>query len=338
MISSKLTTQAWAKTKQRHDYEDSDPQRRFTSATADGANENIGDQLNKIANPTGKDSTGAKVRKAHNTLDKDDFLKLMLTQMKNQDPFNPLQSHEMAAQLAQFTSLEQMFNVNKNLENLTNKQDPMAKFGALSFLGKAIKADTREIYRQAGETANELRFTLGGDATKIKIKIFDETGKTVNELETAGQNKGLAKYVWDGKDARKQETSAGKYTFQVEAFSNTGNKVAVQTETKGVITGINYTPEGPLLMVGDQKVKLSDVQKIEDADLKELQNTKELGVGAQNKTAQPEDTSATINSGMQAYQKAIEKSKPEQRPQLKATDVTSPIGQMTSKPFVGSKG
>lgn len=354
MISSKMTTQAWAKTAQKHDYADSDPQRRYTSATAEGGNTPVGDQLNQIANPTGKDTSGKKVRKASNSLDKDDFLKLMLTQMKNQDPFNPLQSHEMAAQLAQFTSLEQMFNMNKNLEDLSKKQDPLAKFEALNFLGKAIKADTREIYKQAGETANELRFTLGADAAKINIKIFDQTGKTVREIETGGQTKGLGKYIWDGNDARKQDAGPGKYTFQVEALNNAGNKVAVQTETKGTITGINYTPEGPLLMVGDQKVRLQDIQKIEDSNLREAQSTQELKAGVtvgtpnakaegdaasdKNMSTQSQNNSATLNPGVQAYQKAVVKTKPEERAQVKASDVVSPIEQLTSKPFVGGKG
>src|SRR5258708_910212 len=153
MMSTKFTTQGWSKAVQQHDYGE-DPQRRFTSATADGVGgeagkqKDVGEVLNQVANPSGKDTGGHKVRRAHNTLDKDDFLKLMLTQMKNQDPMNPMQSHEMAAQLAQFTSLEQLFNVNKNLEGLTRAQDPMQKYEALNFLGRTIKADSRQILRQ----------------------------------------------------------------------------------------------------------------------------------------------------------------------------------------------
>src|SRR5438876_921308 len=134
MISNKVGTQNWTKAQQNHDF--SDEKLNYTSAKAldpskGEGKENVGDYLNQIANPGGKDPNKT-VRRAHNTLDKDDFLKLMLTQMKNQDPMNPLQSHEMAAQLAQFTSLEQLFNVNKNLEGLNKSQDPLQKFEVLN--------------------------------------------------------------------------------------------------------------------------------------------------------------------------------------------------------------
>src|SRR5450631_4352368 len=128
MVSSKLGTQNWSKATQPHDFKNDNT--HYAPATASsGDDKNIGEKLNQIANPGGKDPT-KQSRKAHNTLDKDDFMKLMLTQMKNQDPMSPLQSHEMAAQLAQFTSLEQLFNVNKNLEGLSKSQDPIQKYEA----------------------------------------------------------------------------------------------------------------------------------------------------------------------------------------------------------------
>ncbi len=348
MMTSKASTQGWSKSVQSHDYGD-DHQRRFSSATpegGDGKEQNVGAVLNQIANPTGKDA-GHQVRKNHNNLDKDDFLKLMLTQMKNQDPMNPMQSHEMAAQLAQFTSLEQLFNVNKNLEALSVKQDPLTKFEALNFLGKSIKSDTREILHTAGDSANELRFNLGQDAAKVKIKIGDEFGQPIKELDVANLDKGLAKIVWNGTDSRDREVKAGKYTFTVEALNSAGAKIAVQTETVGVVTGVNYTTEGPVLMVGDQKVKLADVHRIEDGHLKELQNSQEghvkqaIPIPVEGESAAPQIPPADLaalasqfnlgsgagagSSKMEEYQKALIKTKPEERPGVKMGDVGMPV-------------
>lgn len=345
MMSTKFTTQGWSKAVQNHDYGD-DHQRRYTSATADGLddskkNENVGEILNRVANPSGKDMSGRQVRKAHNTLDKDDFLKLMLTQMKNQDPMNPMQSHEMAAQLAQFTSLEQLFNVNKNLEGLSSKQDPLAKFEALNFLGKTIKSDTREIFHAVGDSANELRFNLGGDASKVKVKISDDFGQPVKEIESQNLNKGLAKIVWDGKDSRGRDVKAGRYTFSVEAENAGGQKINVQTETKGVVTGVNYTPEGPLLMVGDQKVKLQDVQKIEDDGLKNQQRTQEAAPLApatsaeqkvvENQTEVKDRENDLRRGGVEEYQKALIKNKPEQTVEAKLGSTTMPVQAATTE-------
>ena len=279
MISTKFGTQNFSKSVQAHDFHD-DPNVHYSAAlpddtagTANGGTKNVGDILNSVANPGGKDPN-KQVRKAHNTLDKDDFLKLM-TQMKNQDPMNPIQSHEMAAQLAQFTSLEQLFNVNKNLEGLQHAQDPMQKFEALNFLGKSIKSDTRQILRVNGDQGSDLRFNLLGDASRIKITIADETGATVKVLEYGGLKKGPNKVVWAGANDKDQEVKPGKYMFNVEAENTSGRKVGVVTETAGTITGINYTAEGPLLMIGDQKVRLQDIQKIEDDGLKDKQNSQE---------------------------------------------------------------
>jgi flagellar basal-body rod modification protein FlgD len=297
MISNKVGVQDFSKATQRHDFGDNQNV-HYQAATPEvksdkvdknmrPGDKNLGDQLNDIANPGGNTEANKAKRKAHNTLDKDDFLKLMLTQMKNQDPMNPMQSHEMAAQLAQFTSLEQLFNVNKNLEGLTRAQDPMQKYEALNFLGRTIKADSRQILRQPGDQATELRFNLMGDAAKIKLTIADENGAVVKTVEFGNLKKGPNKLAWAGTDNENRDVKPGKYMFNVEA-ENGGKKIGVLTETKGTITGVNYTPEGPMLMVGDQKVRLQDVQKIEDEGLKTKQNDTEApAAAALNKDGKP---------------------------------------------------
>jgi flagellar basal-body rod modification protein FlgD len=281
MVSSKIGTQNWSKATQTPAARDTQthtapaiPLTESAGGSKDGAEKNIGDVLNQIANPGGKDPT-RQSRKAHNTLDKDDFMKLMLTQMKNQDPLSPLQSHEMAAQLAQFTSLEQLFNVNKNLEGLSKTQDPIQKFQALNFLGKTINSDTREVFRVQGDTNSDLHFNLGTDAVKAKIVISDDQGQEVKSIEMGGLKKGSNKVIWGGSDDMDRDVKPGHYSFSVEAINSAGHKIAVQTATHGTITGVNYTAEGPMLMIGDQKIRLQDVQKIEDENLKDKQNHEE---------------------------------------------------------------
>ena len=233
MISDKIGVQNFSKATQNHDFGD-DKTVHYSAALPDdkSGDKKVGDILNQVANPGGKDPT-KQVRKNHNTLDKDDFLKLMLTQMKNQDPMNPMQSHEMAAQLAQFTSLEQLFNVNKNLEGLQRSQEPVQKFEALNFLGKSVKSDTRQITRTQGDQGTDLRFSLLGDTSRVKITIADETGATVKVLEYGGLKKGPNKVVWAGANDKDQDVKPGKYMFNVEAENSSGKKIGVATETSG---------------------------------------------------------------------------------------------------------
>ncbi|MDZ4677632.1 MAG: flagellar hook assembly protein FlgD [Oligoflexia bacterium] len=323
MISNKIGTQTFSKGAQHVDFKDEKVNYTPAAKDTEAAGEEkkaVGDILNQIANPGGKDPN-KPARRASNNLDKDDFLKLMLTQMKYQDPMNPMQSHEMAAQLAQFTSLEQLFNVNKNLEGLSKAQDPVQKYEALNLLGKTIKADSRQIFHQGGDSKNDLRFNLAADATKLKIAISDETGNTIKLIETGGLKKGGNKITWNGTDKQERELKPGRYFFSVEAENSSGRKVGVLTETKGTITGINYSSEGPLLMVGDQKVRLQDVENIEDGNVKEMQNQLET-LMQQQQTLAPQ---GKVNAYKQQQTKAPPTVMPENKPQAKLDGAVLPL-------------
>lgn len=277
MISTKVGTQSWSKAAQQSGLEvDKTNYVAATKAAPIGQSEDKSgaEKVNELLNPL---SSQKPIRKPNNEMGKDDFLKLMMAQIKHQDPTNPLQSHEMAAQLAQFTSLEQLFNVNKNLETISKGQEPMQRYEVLNFLGKSIKADSKEIFWGQGDKSADLRFDLKADVSKAKVTIIDPNGDEIRTIDMGQMKKGLNKVVWNGRDSKDQQARPGQYTFRVEAENTSGRKVGVTTETSGVITGVNFTSEGPLLMVGDQKVRLQDVHKIEDESQKE-KNDKEVNV------------------------------------------------------------
>ncbi len=268
MVSTKVGTQTWSKAPQKSglevDRSNYDPASKAAAAPSgpnSGDDKSTPDKVNEMLNPL---SAAKPTRKPNNELGKDDFLKLMLAQIKHQDPTSPLQSHEMAAHLAQFTSLEQLFNVNKNLESLSKAQEPMQRYEVLNFLGKSVKADSKEIFWSKGDKNADLRFNLMADASKVKVTVIDGNGDEVRTIDTGTMKKGLNKVVWNGLDGKEQEARPGQYSFRVEAENTSGRKIGVETATTGVITGVNFTPEGPLLMVGDQKVRLQDIHKIED--------------------------------------------------------------------------
>ncbi len=227
--------------------------------------QNVGDVLNKLSDANYVDPS-KKHRAAGNAqLDKDAFMKLMLAQMKYQDPQNPMQSHEMAAQLAQFTSLEQLNNIHTTLESMKNAQSPSTNYQALNFIGKKIASDSSRITRTAGDTTHPMSFQLLGDATKTKITIHDASGATVRTLTPGALKKGPNSVVWNGMNEDGVATRPGEYKMSIEAETASGTKVYAKTQLEGRITGLNYTAEGPILMVGDQSVKMSEVKKIEEA-------------------------------------------------------------------------
>lgn len=226
--------------------------------------DNVGDLLNKAVDPNWVDPSKKVRAVGSDKMGKDAFMKLMLAQMKNQDPTNPLKSHEMAAQLAQFSGLEQMQNMNTTLEEIKKGQKPAETYQALNFIGKAVAGDSAKISRLKGDVNHDFHYVLPEDAKDVKLTLKNDAGEVVRKITLKDLKKGENTFTWNGKDERDLSANIGEYQFTVEATDGLGKKLHVKTDFDGVITGVNYTPEGPILLVGNQTVKLSDVRKIVD--------------------------------------------------------------------------
>ncbi len=226
-------------------------------------NEDVGTTLNKLVDPNYVDPQ-KKTRAVGNAqLDKDAFMRLMLAQMKQQDPTNPLKSHEMAAQLAQFTSLEQLQNMNTTLTQMKGAQEPTFNYQALSFIGKTVSGDAAKLHREAGDKEHDFKFNLPADAQEVTVKVRDANGDIVKTLTVKELKKGENKITWNGQDEKGSNVAPGDYEFIPEAKAG-GKKLALQTGFAGTVTGVNYTSGGPVLLVGTQTIKMSDVKKIID--------------------------------------------------------------------------
>lgn len=266
VMNVKRSTQAFSKAEQNA-IPKSDGANTMSATDLEKAlgGQNVGDVLNKIVDPNWQDPS-KKIRSTGNaSLDKDAFFKLMLAQMKAQDPTNPMQSHEMAAQLAQFTSLEQLNNINATLESMKGAQTPSTNFQALAFIGKMVSGDSSKVNRAKGDTEHLLSFQLLGDAANVKVTVKDAAGNVVRKLDFASLKKGDNTVKWNGMTDDGLPARTGEYKIAIEAQSANGQKVYAKTEFGGRITGLNYTSEGPVLMVGSQTIKMSDVKKIQEA-------------------------------------------------------------------------
>lgn len=230
-------------------------------------NEDMGSTLNKIADPNWIDPS-KKVRTTGNDkLDKDAFFKLMLAQMKNQDPTNPMKSHETAAQLATFSQLEQMQNMNTTLTDMKNGQKPNEQFQMLSLIGKAVAGDSAKVIHSNADRDHDFRFNLPTDSSEVEIKITNADGAEVRKYNLKSLKKGDNKITWNSLDEKGMKILPGEYNFSIEAKDGGGKKMAIKTDFEGVISGVNYTPEGPVLLVGNQTIRMRDVKKITDPSL-----------------------------------------------------------------------
>jgi len=195
------------------------------------------------------------------TLDQQEFLTLFITQLQNQDPLNPLDTNGLTDQLAQFSSLEQLFNINTNLEAMGEALDSGEATAPLSFLGAEVSARGGTIAVEDGE-ATPVTLDILGDATSVDVTIVGPTGDEVRKIALGSQPAGQLDFAFDGKDERGAAVPNGSYTVSVAATDGNGDPLSVEPFTWGTVTGIDLTAEPPLLLVGARRVSLADVQEV----------------------------------------------------------------------------
>ncbi|MBE9544151.1 MAG: flagellar hook assembly protein FlgD, partial [Proteobacteria bacterium] len=149
-------------------------------------------------------------------MDRDAFLNLLITQLQNQDPLNPTDSTEFTAQLAQFSSLEQLGNVNDNLKQLQNFQASINNSQAVSLIGKEIMANGNSFQLTDGRPAG-CDFEIDENAAVVVVSIYDHTGEFVTSFEGQNLSAGQQTLYWDGTDKNGNPAAPGNYTFEVMA-------------------------------------------------------------------------------------------------------------------------
>jgi flagellar basal-body rod modification protein FlgD len=194
------------------------------------------------------------------TLDKQAFLNLLLKQLSLQDPLNPMDSTEFTAQLSQFSSLEELSNINSTLTDVLAYQQSMQNASVAGFIGKDVTAEGNTTYLQ---DRAEIQYELADDTAAVNITVIDKTGKLVLSENIGGQNGGEQKYIWDGEDLHGNALPDGVYRFEVEAFDNSGNRVDVATATSGVVAGVTFKDNVTYLeLEGGTLLSLSQIKSI----------------------------------------------------------------------------
>lgn len=202
-------------------------------------------------------------------LDKDDFLNLLVTQLQHQDPLNPTDSVEFTAQLAQFSSLEQLGNVNDNLNDLKNFQASLNNSQAVSLIDKAITANGNAV--ELGDSGStSCHFKLDEDAAKVTISIYDTTGKYIAEIESEKLKAGQQALSWDGIDLKKNRVAPGEYSFEVQAEDAKEQPVRVTTLFRGTVDRVVFENNSSFLISGNQKIALGDVIEVAASEKAEI--------------------------------------------------------------------
>lgn len=197
-------------------------------------------------------------------LNKDDFLKLFITQLQYQDPLNPQDSSEFVSQLAQLTQVEQAYNTNTNLESLLAAQNNSMSMSAVSFIGKTVTALGNSIPYD-GTSSAVINFNLPDSVSAATLSISDSSGNIVRSYALDSMAAGDGSCTWDGKDSDGNALAAGNYTYGIVATGIDGSSVTATTYTTGTISGVSFASDTPSVTVGSQSYPLTDIVNIQAA-------------------------------------------------------------------------
>ncbi len=173
---------------------------------------------------------------------KDDFLTLLVAQLENQDPMNPEDATEFTSQLAQFSSLEQLYNLNDSMEELSEGQKQSDRIATLDLIGKDV------VYADAGFDFSgdpvKIGYQLDGTAASVNMSIVDEYGSTVATIQPTELQKGNHFLEWDGLDQDGNAVPEGNYKIVLQATAaGEDSSVAISPLVQSEVTGVDFSDE-----------------------------------------------------------------------------------------------
>lgn len=200
-------------------------------------------------------------------LDREDFLSLLITQLKHQDPLNPMQSAEFTNQITQFSSLDELYDVNDNLIGIQSALAGGRKEKTLDYIGKTIRTRDNTIYLKEGKSGSN-SYMLAQNAD-VSVSVYDAEGVLVRNYaagrQAAGEQHALG---WDGNDDAGDPAGDGIYTFEIAAKNASGNPVASIAYLSGEVTGVTYEYAAPFVMIGDALVPPESIVEVKKSTVK----------------------------------------------------------------------
>jgi len=214
---------------------------------------------------TGLSLTGSTVTSTPtgSTMTQSDFLQLLTTQLQDQDPTQPMDNSQMAAELAQFATLSTDQNIDTTLQtmntNLSSGMQTSQVLNASNLVGKQVLVPSSTLDYSGSTVSGGVNVTTAGD---VVVNITDSSGNLVNSIDLGTQQTGLAQFSWNGTDSSGNAVANGTYTISANSG---GSSTALTTYASGAVTGVGYggSSTGTYLQVaGVGGVPLSQVAQI----------------------------------------------------------------------------
>ncbi|MFC4274284.1 flagellar hook capping FlgD N-terminal domain-containing protein [Achromobacter aloeverae] len=182
------------------------------------------------------------------------FLTLLVTQLNNQDPLNPMDNSQLTSQLAQISTVQGITDLKTLVSTISGQVDVSQSMSAVSMIGKkvlvpgtALKIDTDAT---GGRVTTPIGIDLQADAADVKMTISDSTGRVVRTMDLGAQKTGILSPTWDGKDDSGNSMADGQYTIAVTATDSNGAAVTADALSSGTVQNVAYTTSGVRLDLG----------------------------------------------------------------------------------------
>lgn len=216
--------------------------------------------MTTVQNTSGMQNTSSQATVSRLNQDFDQFLRLLTTQLQNQDPLNPMDSTEFTNQLVAFSQVEQQIKTNDQLESLLAFQTLNLTAVGLSFIGKNVEITDSNFFKTADSSAT-MSYVMPEGAAKGTVTITDADGRTVYKAD-ADITSGTHKFTWDGKDTNGVAVPEGTYTLKVSAMDVNEKSLNLTTFVPGYVEGIETGDDGNLnVIVNGRLVPVTSVRK-----------------------------------------------------------------------------
>jgi flagellar basal-body rod modification protein FlgD len=209
-------------------------------------------------------STSTTSSSGTSSLGQDAFLQLLVTQLEYQDPLDPMDDQDFVAELATFSSLEQLTEINTGIDSLISVGEQQEMIGAVNFIGKTVEATGTALSLSSG-TATAVTFTLPDDAATCIVNVLDSSGDIVRTVDMGATAAGDVEFTWDGKDYDGNTCDDGLYQIAVTATDADGNTETVTSTMTGTVSGIEQVDGSYYLNIGDDRyVEFTDIVNVVD--------------------------------------------------------------------------
>lgn len=218
-------------------------------------------EISSLGNPALQD-LALKKSDQDNELDKNAFLRLMVTQLNNQDPLNPQENGDFIAQLAQFSSVEGIDNLNNSFSSLASSMQSSQALQASALVGRSVHVNADNSFLAPNDVISG-NIKLGSSTSNLVLNISNQAGELVEQIDLGSQQRGNINFVWNGQNKDGVRLPSGQYNFKAEAIVG-GESQQIEIALSANVDSVTIQPDRSVVLnlAGIGPVPLLDVEEI----------------------------------------------------------------------------